>query len=331
MAAKRLASICSHQTGFTSYEGKSPVSPHQGTHSERPFWKRAYPYVVTAFIIAGIWAFGSVHTPQASATPKQHSTTSSTLDAKRPTKTQPATLSPSSSPTLKSENVGGYAGTWFSPDSGFTMVMTTSGQATFSTNGAEFIVQFNTDGNNLVGKITRTPQPSAAYVVGTQLGLSMASDGGLNFDTHVSDGGEFYRAEALSYYAGTWKAQATSMTISPSGTGTMTYSGPFSCPLPTTTDSSTCDVTINFTFEVTIQGAVATITSSTVTMNDGRGSIPEATKVLNGKQFYLTVTDTNDVIIFNITPLLYSPVNYPLINLCKKDSAPYEANTCGAV
>jgi hypothetical protein len=66
-------------------------------------------------------------------------------------------------------------------------------------------------------------------------------------------------------------------------------------------------------------------------MNDGRGSIPEATKVLNGKQFYLTVTDTNDVIIFNITPLLYSPVNYPLINLCKKDSAPYEVNTCGAV
>jgi pimeloyl-ACP methyl ester carboxylesterase len=172
-----------------------------------------------------------------------------------------------------------YVGTWFSADTGLTMVMNADGTATLSWNDASADMQCQAAGSGLDCTLSDVDAPNTGFQNGGSVSLSMASDGGVDFNPYsAADGTELYKAGSITPYVGFWYVNSGGLTIKADGSGTLQYDAD-SCPVtaagactiyedvtlnPNPTDPGTATVTVDSSYVIALQATGNTVQSNSV-------------------------------------------------------------------
>lgn len=221
-----------------------------------------------------------------------------------------------------------YVGTWYSPEAGITMVMSSNGHATVSWVAGTVGMTCKPFGSGLSCDIVSDKAPNTGFKVGGQVSLS-ATDGGIVFNPYAAaDETELYQKSSTSSitpYVGTWYAHSTELVVNSDGTGELNYRDYNSCPM--TTDFM-CNIEEGI--ELSASGNTATITvvsSQAIIQNNDGSTASGPSDIPDGTTYTVTLLGNHEELKIDMGPTPYSNGTF---KACKSGSEVDLSNDCGA-
>jgi len=215
-----------------------------------------------------------------------------------------------------------YVGTWYSADTGVTMVMNTDGTATIKWNNGSATMQCSVVSGGLNCTLSDVDAPDSGFQNGGGVALSLASDGGVDFNPNTAaDGTELYRVGSITPYVGDWYVNSGGLVIKQNGSGTLQYDAD-SCPIATTGACTIYeDVTLSSTGPDT--ATVTVVSSHVISVSGQKNSVIPA-----GTTYQVTQLGSDELQI-DMTNSPY-PIFAGLVPLCLYGSPAQTGDVCGA-